>query len=303
MNRRSFIKDATVASLALTVGMKSRTLLGEVSKSKVPYDLVAIRGGEPDTMFDSGMKALGGMKTFVWKGARVLVKPNIGWDVSPDRGGNTNPKLVSRIIRHCLEAGAKEVTVVDHPCDEWQSCYRDSGIAKAVQEAGGKMIPGGSKSYYHTVDVKNGKVLTSTQEHEAILEADVFINVPVLKNHSGTKVTIGMKNLMGNVWDREYWHRTDVEQCIVDFATHRKPTLNILDAYYVMKRNGPRGISVDDLVTMKAQVISTDILALDYAGAKLFGIDPNEVRYLKIAADMKIGRSDLENMNIKRIVV
>ncbi len=237
------------------------------------------------------------------KGNRVVVKPNIGWDVSPERGGNTNPKLVTRIIEHCLDAGAKEVSVVDHPCDEWQRCYSDSGIEKAVKDAGGKMVPGASDEYYHPVTVKNGKTLTSAKEHEVILNADVFINVPILKAHSGTRLTAGMKNLMGNVWDRENWHRLDVHQCIADFSTYRKPTLNVLDAYYVMKQNGPRGISTDDVVVMKTQLISTDIVALDTAGAKVFGVKPEDVRYIGIASDMKIGRSDLENLNIKRISI
>jgi uncharacterized protein (DUF362 family) len=283
--------------------MKAGDVFSAFAGIPVPYDLVAIKGGEPDKMFDEGIKALGGMKRFVKKGDKVVVKPNIGWDVSPERAGDTNPKLVARIIQHCFEAGAKEVSVVDHTCDQWQRCYSNSGIQKAASEAGAKVVPGGTQSYYHTVSVPNGKVLKSAQEHEVILDADVFINVPILKNHSGSRLTMGMKNLMGNVWDREYWHRTDLHQCIADFATYRKPTLNVLDAYYVMKQNGPRGISVNDLVAMKSQIISTDIVALDVAGAKLFGIDPNEVRYIRIAADMKIGRADLENLNIKRILM
>lgn len=281
--------------------MKTGSVLGGLADITLPYDLVAIKGGEPDAMFDQGIKALGGMKTFVKKGDKVVVKPNIGWDVSPERAGNTNPKLVARIIQHCFEAGAKQVSVVDHPCDQWQRCYSNSGIQKAAQDAGAKVIPGATASYYHEVSVPKGKALKSTQEHEVILDADVFINVPILKNHSGPRLTMGMKNLMGNVWDRQYWHRTDLDQCIADFATYRKPTLNVLDAYYVMKENGPRGISVGDLVTMKSQVISTDIVALDVAGAKLYGMDPFAVRYVKIASEMKIGRADLENLNIKRI--
>lgn len=281
--------------------MKTGSLLSELGNLQLPYDLVAIKGGEPDSMFDSGIAALGGMKAFVKKGDKVVVKPNIGWDVSPERAGNTNPKLVARIIQHCFDAGAKDVSVVDHPCDQWQRCYSNSGIQKAASDVGAKVIPGASASYYHNVSVPKGISLKSTQEHEVILDADVFINVPVLKNHSGPRLTMGMKNLMGNVWDRQYWHRTDLDQCIADFSTYRKPTLNVLDAYYVMKRNGPRGISTGDLVMMKSQLISTDIVALDVAGAKLFGIDPNEVRYIKVAEEMKVGRADLENLNIKRI--
>ncbi len=305
MDRRTFVRKSFGASIAFGAMVKTGRIFSSgylgAKSAALPYDLVAVRGGEPDLMFDVGIDALGGMNAFVKKGSRVVVKPNIGWDVSPERGGNTNPKLVSRIVKHCLEAGAKEVSVVDHPCDEWQRCYSDSGIEKAVKDAGGKMVPGASEKYYHPVSVKGGKTLTSAQEHESILEADVFINVPILKSHSGARLTAGMKNLMGNVWDRETWHRLDLHQCIADFATYRKPTLNVLDAYYVMKENGPRGISTNDVVTMKAQLISTDIVALDAAGAKLFGINPDDVRHIQIASDMKIGRKDLENLNIKRI--
>ncbi|HUI29199.1 MAG TPA: DUF362 domain-containing protein [Candidatus Acidoferrales bacterium] len=305
MDRRTFVKKSFGASLAFGTLIKSGKIFPtrnfEEGFVPLPYDLVAIKGGEPDTMFDEGIKALGGMKAFIKKGDRVVVKPNIGWDVPPERGGNTNPKLVGRIIKLCLDAGAKEVSVVDHPCDEWQRCYSNSGIAKSVNDAGGKMVPGASEKYFHPVSVKNGRTLTSSQEHEVILEADVFINVPILKSHSGTRVTAGMKNLMGNVWDRETWHRLDVHQCIADFSTYRKPALNVLDAYFVMKENGPRGISTDDVVTMKAQLISADIVALDTAGAKLFGVKPEDVRYIALASDMKIGRMDLENLNIKRI--
>jgi uncharacterized protein (DUF362 family) len=307
MNRRTFVKKTIAASVAFGVLTKAGKVFSyEYLKEGIAvprYDLVAVKGGEPDVMFDAGIMALGGMGTFVKKGSRVVIKPNIGWDVSPERAGNTNPKLVAQIIKRCLEAGAKEVNVVDHPCDEWQRCYADSGIERAVKDAGGKMVPSGNNGYYHPITIKDGKVLKSTQEHEAILEADVFINVPILKSHSGTRLTAGMKNLMGNVWDRETWHRLDVHQCIADFSTYRKPTLNVLDAYYVMKQNGPRGISIRDVVTMKAQLISTDIVALDTAGAKLFGVNPSDVRYIEIASSMKIGRKDIENLNIKRISV
>jgi uncharacterized protein (DUF362 family) len=257
----------------------------------------------PDVMFDKGIEALGGIGAFVKKGAKVAIKPNIGWDVSPERGGNTNPKLIARIIEHCLNAGAKEVYVFDHTCDNWQKCYNTSGIESAVKAAGGKIAPAHSESYYQEVTITNGKSLKKAKEHELILGSDVFINVPILKNHGGATVTICMKNLMGNVWDRRYWHGNDLHQCIADFSTFRKPTLNVVDAYYVMKTNGPRGVSVDDIVTMKAQIISTDIVAADAAGTKLMGLQPDDVRHITIAAEMSVGRKDLNKLNINRITV
>jgi len=84
---------------------------------------VAIKGGEPDTMFDKGIAAFGGMQNFVKKGQKVVIKPNIGWDAVPEKGADTNPKLIGRIIQHCFNAGAKEVFVFDHTCDNWNRCY------------------------------------------------------------------------------------------------------------------------------------------------------------------------------------
>ena len=307
MDRRDFIKKSIqvgiIAGTASSFGKYSNLFASQTLFPSNNYDLVAIKGGEPDAMFDKAIESLGGMKSFVKKGQKVVVKPNIGWDVTPERAGNTNPVLVKRIVQHCYEAGAKEVYVFDNTCDNWKRCYSNSGIEKAVKDAGGKMVPGNSESYYQKVEVKQGKKLTDTKVHELILESDVFINVPILKDHSSTHLTIAMKNLMGNVWDRQYWHRNDLHQCIADFTSFRKPDLNIVDAYYVMKKNGPRGTSRGDVVLLKSQIISPDIVAVDAAAAKLFGIEPADVEYIKFANDMKLGTMNLSKLNINRIIL
>ena len=307
MDRRDFIKKSMqagiIAGTASSFGKYSNLFASPVLHPSNNYDLVAIKGGEPDAMFDRAIESLGGMKSFIKKGQKVVVKPNIGWDVEPERAGNTNPVLVKRIVQQCYEAGVKEVYVFDNTCDNWKRCYSNSGIERAVKDAGGKMVSGDSERYYQQVDVKNGKKLTSTKVHELILDSDVFINVPVLKHHSSTDLTISMKNLMGNVWDRGYWHRNNLHQCIADFTSFRKPDLNIVDAYYVMKKNGPRGVSKGDVVLMKSQIISTDIVAADSAAAKLFGTEPEDISYIKLAAEMKLGQMDLSKLNINRIIL
>jgi uncharacterized protein (DUF362 family) len=304
MDRRAFVKTGLGATALVAFGKYSGALSAPLANvSRLPFDLVAVRGGEPEVMFDRGIDALGGIQAFVKKGQKVAIKPNIGWDVSPERGGNTHPKLVSRIIKRCLDAGAKEVYVFDHTCDNWQRCYRSSGIEAAAKDAGAKVAPGHTESYYHDVTVKNGKSLSAAKEHELILESDVFINAAILKSHSSTRMTGAMKNMMGAVWDRQFWHANDLHQCIADFAGYRKPDLNVLDAYYVMKRNGPRGISVDDVVLMKAQLLATDMVAIDAAGAKLFGVEPDSIRYIQLAAEAKAGRMDIDKLNIKRIAL
>ena len=307
MRRRDFIsksiKAGLVAGAGLSVGSYSQLFPSTILPFTSDYDLAAIKGGEPDAMFDEAIKAFGGMSKFVKKGQTVVVKPNIGWDVSPERAGNTNPILVNRIIKHCFDAGAKDVYVFDHTCDNWNKSYSNSGIERAVKDAKGKIVSGASESYYQEVTIKQGKKLTKAKVHELILNSDVFINVPILKHHSSADVTIGMKNLMGNVWDRGYWHSNNLHQCIADFTSFRKPDLTVVDAYYVMKKNGPRGVSKDDVVTMKSQIISTDIVAADAAAAKLFGVDPEKIDHIKIAHEMKLGTMNLDKLSIYRKIM
>ena len=304
MERREFIKRSTAAAIAagasITFGNLSEAFAGTLL-SKKGYDLVAVKGGEPDAMFDKAIASMGGMKSFVKKGQIVCVKPNIGWDSTPEMAANTNPLLIKQIIKHCFEAGAKDVYVFDHTCDNWNRCYSNSGIERAVKDAGGKIVSGASESYYQDVTVKSGKKLKDAKVHEVLLSSDVFINVPILKQHGGGRITVGMKNLMGVVWNRGQWHKNDLHQCIADFSTYRKPDLIVVDAYNVMMRNGPRGGSLEDIVTMKSQLLSTDVVAADAAAAKLFGMNPDNVPYINYADEMKIGTKDLSKLNINRI--
>jgi len=307
MKRRDFIYKGIGVGLLTGVGLHSN-LFGSVISGKTygqaaPYDMIAIRGGEAEVMFEKAIASLGGMKAFVKPNQTVVVKPNIGWDSTPEKGADTNPKLIAKIIEHCFRAGAKEVYVFDNTCDNWQKCYSNSGIEKAVKDAGGKIVTGGSESMYQEVGLDNAKSLKKAKVHELILSSDVFINVPILKHHNSTTVTAAMKNLMGVVWDRGHWHRNDLPQCIADFPTFRKPDLNILDAYRVMKKNGPRGVSIEDTITMKAQLISTDIVAIDAAAIKLFGVEPSSIAYMGKAQELGVGTMDLGSLNINRLTV
>lgn len=307
MKRREFFVKSALAGLGsaayLKFGKNFDLFAQTKSNPQELYDLVAIKGGEPDTMFKKAIQSLGGMKRFVKPNQTVVVKPNVGWDVTPERAGNTNPKLIEQIVKECFSAGAKDVYVFDHTCDNWTKCYTNSGIENAVKNAGGKIVSGASESYYQSIDIPNGKRLKDAKVHELILDSDVFINVPILKSHGGATVTIGMKNMMGIVWDRGVWHRNDLHQCIADYSTLRQPDLNIIDAYWVMKRNGPRGVSTEDVVTMKSQIISTDIVAADTAATKLFGLNPADIPYIKYADEMGIGTMDLTKLKIDRIMI
>ena len=307
MKRRDFITKSIGAGIAAGAGFTFLSLeeaFGNyISNPQAVYDLVAVMGGEPEAMFEKGIADLGGMKNFVKAGQMVVVKPNIGWDRTPEFGANTHPGLVSKIVKDCLAAGAKDVFVFDNTCDNWQRAYATSGIEKAAKDAGAKVITGSNQGNYKDVTIPRGKSLKAAKVHEKIMECDVFINVPVLKHHGGAQISIAMKNLMGIVWDRGFWHNNDLQQCIADMVTYRKPDLNIIDGYRVMKRNGPKGVSVNDASLEKALIISADIVAADAAATRIFGSEPESIAHIRIGNEMGLGVMDLSKLNINRIRV
>ena len=306
MKRRDFLKTTLAAGAAALIS--EPLWANSLTMAEPVPDIVAVKGGEPAQMLREAMKALGGIGKYVKKGQNVVIKPNIGWDKKPEFAANTNPELVSELIKLCLQAGAKKVTVFDHTCDNWQRCYNNSGIKQAVESAGGIILPGNDASYYKEVKLPKGVKLKSAKIHQALLEADVWFNVPILKHHGGARMSIAMKNYMGIVEDRGFFHSNDLQQCIADICTwDKKPVLNIIDAYRLLLRNGPQGRSVSDTYLMKALIVSPNIVAVDTAAIGLFNqvekMDLNDVEHIGRGEKLNLGTQKLDKLNIKRITL
>lgn len=308
MKRRDFIRTGILAGAAISLnfeGLEAALNSNSIAVEQAP-DLVAVMGGEPDIMLAKALEALGGINKYVKKGQKVVIKPNIGWDRTPELAGNTNPILVAALVKQCLNAGASKVTVFDHTCDNWQKCYATSGIETAVKKAGGIMVPANDERYYKEVAIPKGVTLKNAKIHEALIDADIWINVPVLKNHGGAKMTSAMKNYMGIVWDRRDFHQKDLQQCIADICTwQKKPVLNVIDAYRIMHQNGPQGKSEADVATLKSLIVSPNIVAADTAALTLFNqvkkLDMAAVSHLEKGEALNLGSTDLKKIKIQRI--
>lgn len=312
MDRRDFFKSLALAGAVFTVKQSgAMTLMNmQTSPSGRPsgpgnFDLVAVLGGEPDQMFQKAITEMGGIGKFIRRGQTVIVKPNIAWDRAPEYAANTNPILVGEIVRQCINLGAKEVLVFDHTCDEWRKCYANSGIEAAVHAAGGRMLPANLESYYKPVSLPRGRSLKATKIFETLLEADTWINVPILKHHGGSRMTIAMKNLMGIVWDRRFFHANNLHQCIADVCTlQQKPVLNVVDAYRLMKANGPQGRSLADVVLSKGIFLSHDMVAVDTAATNFFNqvreMPLRDVEHLFKGEELNVGTTNLESLRISR---
>ena len=312
MRRKDFLKAITLAGASAAAGVwNGVNVFAQTNEKTDECELAMAMGGEPDVMFQKAIAAFGGMGKYVKSGQKVVIKPNVGWNRKPEIAANTNPILIKEMVKQCLEAGAKEVIVFDHTCDGWQDSYKTSGIEEAVKEAGGVMMPGNDESYYKEVELPKGVILKKAKIHTAILDCDVWFNVPVLKTHGGAKLTMALKNYMGIVWDRRTMHSGGLQQTIADAATYgKKPALNIIDAYRAMKARGPASQSEADAVTLKGLIISPDIVAADTAAMNLFNQIPDAakmdlkiVEHIKKAEELGLGTTDLTKVKVERIRV
>jgi uncharacterized protein (DUF362 family) len=307
MKRRDFLRTGVVAGAVVALNPEElQAVAARAAAAEGNVDMAAVMGGEPAVLLDKALEALGGIGKFVRKGQKVVIKPNIGWDRTPDLAANTNPELVAALVKRCLEAGATKVTVFDHTCDNWQKCYDNSGIAAAARKAGATVVPGNDESYYREVDIPGGVVLKKAKIHQALLESDAWINVPILKNHGGAKLSCAMKNYLGIVWDRRIFHSSDLQQCIADICTwEKRPTLNIVDAYRIMHQNGPQGKSAADVAVLKSLIASSDIVAVDAAALGMFNqvkkLDMQAVAHIGLGEKLKLGTTDLKKKTIRRI--
>jgi uncharacterized protein (DUF362 family) len=271
------------------------TLTSSTPPPDGPVELAVFKGENPGEICRQAVEALGGMKRFVKKGDVVVVKPNIGWDRTPEQAANTNPEVVAALVAMALDAGASRVKVFDNTCQNQRSCYARSGIQEAATKAGALVIPF-SNDRCRTVKVPNGEFLTEWPVFIDALEADCYINCPIAKVHGLTRVTLGMKNVMGAIGGkRGQWH-TRCDEAISEFLGVIKPQLTVIDAYRILIANGPSGGSLDDVRMPKLCFASTDPVAIDARAADLFGYKPDQLKFIPLAAARGFGQMDLSKV-------
>lgn len=302
--RRQFIKTSALVGGGLLVtdpAVLGRDLLaadGPAAMSISRWDEAALPEADlvavASRLTESAMESLGGMNRFVAKGDVVWIKPNIGWNRRPELAANTNPDVVGTLVRLCLEAGAKKVKVGDHPCHPARQAYRNSGIAKAVKAAGGQMVYM-DKKRFQDVDL-GGEHLPSWPIYTEVLEADLVINVPVLKHHGLTGASMAMKNYMGIIGgNRGQWHQ-NMNACLADITRFMKPRLCVLDAVRVLTAHGPQGGDPNDVDVRGIVAAGTDIVALDAFGASVMGHGPSDIANIKAAEARGLGTADFQSL-------
>ncbi|MBF0464195.1 MAG: DUF362 domain-containing protein [Nitrospirae bacterium] len=255
--------------------------------------LCIVHGKDVLKMVTAAVEKLGGMSKFVEKGQRVFIKPNVGWDRQPEIAANTNPEVVAAVVTLCLSAGAREVWVTDVSINDPYRSFARSGIEPAVLKAGGKVKIPTENDFLYT-DLK-GEILKVWPVVSFLHQADRVINIPVLKHHSLSKCTLSMKNWYGILGGKRNRLHQEINISISDLASAVRPTLTVMDATRVLKRNGPTGGNLADVSAENTIIAGTDEVAIDACCLKYLDLKTGDVAFLKIAEVRGTGTSDWKN--------
>ena len=256
-------------------------------------EMAIIQGDDPEQLARQAIEELGGIRRFVSRADIVLVKPNIGWDRTPEQAANTNPLIVAEIVRQCWDAGAKKVIVTDVSCNEPRRCFQRSGIADAARREGAEVILP-DLARFKDVDLR-GEVLREWPVFEPFLNADKVINIPIAKHHSLTGTTLGMKNWYGILGGPRHQLHQKINESLVDLADFMRPTLTVIDCYRILVRNGPTGGNLEDVALKKTLIAGTDPVALDaYVAKAYWNLEASALPYLQMAARRGLGTYEFE---------
>lgn len=306
ISRRDFIKIITGSILSFYTGKifaksnktsKSTGTKKSLKQPKNKYKMSVVTGSDHAKITRMCIEQFGGMERFVKPGSIVVVKPNMSWDRTPEQAANVNPAVASEVVKMCYEAGAKKVKVFDRPCANAQRSYRNSGVAKAARQAGADVFHVEEWNYIK-MEFDNDSPLEDWTIYRDAVTADCFINLPVLKHHSLTGLTLCMKNLMGVLGGNRGQFHWNIHKNIAHLTDYVAPDLNIMDATRVLLRHGPSGGNLEDVEEYNTVMCGIDPVLVDSESARLVDRDPMDIGYIKEAHEMGIGKTKVDSKYI-----
>ncbi len=247
--------------------------------SFMPSDIQVIRKALDQTL------GLLGITASYFSGKSVLIHPNLVRP-NPDTipASFTDPRIIIALGETVKDLGAARILVGENPGFGFPSrkAFQEANLIEPLQKRGIEICFFDEEKWVE-VDNPRATLYRTVKIAKSVMEADVFINVPKLKTHMLTEVSLSIKNLLGIIPDsqRMLYHRNDIIHKIVDLAMVRPPDLNIIDGIWAMEGQAPfHGRAVTDFNTI---IAGTDMTAVDSVAAELMGFELWEIPHLMVA--------------------
>ena len=243
----------------------------------------------------SAVDLVGGLAPRISRGDKVLIKPNFIREEPSHVGTTTNIEVIKATVALVRECGAVP-TVAEASGNQYDTehIYSTLGLREALGD-----VTVMDLDQDEIVTVRNDKALALKEVGVArtVLEADLIIGLPLLKTHMTTSTTIGMKNMMGVLPQREKWkmHMSGLHQALVDLNRIARPGFVIVDGVVGMEGFGP---TIGTPVEMNLVLAGEDVVAVDTVGSYVMGFRPQEVKHLELAGEQGLGIHDLNEIEI-----
>ncbi len=233
------------------------------------------------------------------EGKKVLIKPNLVRFNQSRPFTITDPRVIYATASLACEAGAARVTVGDKP--GWKlnarSVFETAGIDRLLKRLDVRICCFDEDEHVE-IDVPNARVFGRMIVPKTVLESDVMIDVPKMKTHMHTVVSLGIKNLYGMIMDKQrlLYHRNDLNYKLVDILRMKTPALTVIDGIWPMEGQAP--LFGEAVKNFNVIVAGTDVVAVDAVACFIMDIDPFEVDALRIAHAEGLGCGDLSKIKI-----
>jgi uncharacterized protein (DUF362 family) len=305
IDRRDFVRRCLAAGAGMIAGSTISKAF-EIGDDPVQVDLCSVVG---DRYFDNTMKALdglGGIQKFVRRGNTVGILVN-----SPlhHAGAFTNPAIPLAVVKMCLDAGATQIHALNEIS---QSYWSRSPLSEKMRSEISRIKYSDSMT---EVTIETGKALKKAEISKALLACDVYINIPIIKDHEGTRFTCSLKNTMGacsgstcrrfhygdspgllSFFRGGYSNIELLAQSIADVNLIRRPDLCVVDATEFLITNGPSGPG--ELRKLREVFATTNCLAADMYATRHLGLNNEELPVIRCAQQHGYGPKSLKEIRI-----
>ncbi len=249
-------------------------------------------------ILEAALQEIGGVGRFVSKGQSVLIKPNMSWNRSPALGNTVHPEIVRAMAQLCLDAGAKRVTVFDHPLNRLKHCLKTTGVEESLKEIRSsklKLVRRIDKSKtFREIPLEKSRWLKQWPISRAALKSDVIINLAQAKHHKVTGVSLSLKNMMGIAGGNRGELHKQLDRNIVDLNRNFPSALTVIDATRTRTANGPDGKDITGVRWTNTVIAADNPVAADICACRLFDLDWQEIGHIRLAMEEGLGPKDFD---------
>jgi uncharacterized protein (DUF362 family) len=270
--------------------------------------VVSIARVEGDHVEDAVRRSIelaGGLGAIISTGSTVLLKPNV---VSPSPSGSgkiTDARVTEAVAKVVLESKPARIVIgegssvgYDFPGrKDSMHCLEVSGTADVARRLGLDLVDL-NRDEQVQVRAENAFVMEAFAVARAAWEADVIIDLPVIKTHVRTGITCGLKNMKGVLpgdWKKRT-HQLGLDRGIVDLNRAIKPHFTVVDAIVGMAGTGQYP---EDCMPLGCIVAGADVVAVDAVCATIAGFDVEQILHVQLAAQAGLGVADLARIEVR----